>query len=97
MWPILHWLGIDNVSGPAYAWWSGSGSVLLPPILNGFALALVFWWHNQCHVTGCYWYARRKTAAGERACWKHHPRQRRTAGDIHAAHHAAQARQDLAT
>lgn len=84
-----HWLGLDNVAGQIYAWWSGSGSVILPWILNSLTVAALFWWHHQCHVSGCWWYARRTTAAGERACWRHHPHPRRTAADLLTAHHAA--------
>lgn len=46
-------------------------------------------WHHQCGVGGCYRYARRTTAAGERACPKHHPHPERTVEDLHAAHRAA--------
>lgn len=83
------WLGLANVSGPIYAFWSGSGSVLLPWLLNGFLIAGLFWWHHQCHVHRCFWYARRKTAAREAACWRHHPEPKRTVADLHEAHHAA--------
>ena len=86
---LAHWLGLDNVSGPIYAWWSGSGSVILPWIVQVLIIILLFWWHHQCGVDGCLRYARRTTAAGERACWVHHPVQGRTAADIHAAHHQA--------
>lgn len=86
---LFVWLGMANVAGPIYAFWSGSGSVLLPWFLNGLTLAGLFWWHNQCHVHRCYWYARRKTAAGEPACWRHHPEPKRTVEDLHEAHHAA--------
>jgi len=68
-----------------YDFWSGvSGSFLVGVTV----WALGFYWHNQCGVHGCYWYARRTTAAGERACWKHHPHPKRTVEDLHAAHHA---------
>lgn len=73
----------------AYNEWSGFLSVFIPPLLQLLVLAAAFWWHHQCHVAGCYWYARRTTAAGERACWKHHPRKKRTAEDIREAHEAA--------
>jgi hypothetical protein len=86
---LAHWLGLDNVSGPPYAWWSGSGSVLIPLAVQLLIVGLLWWWHHQCTVHRCWWPARRKTAAGERACWRHHPEPRPTAGDVHAAHHAA--------
>lgn len=96
MWHLIqYWLsrqtGSLNTPGtpPNYNFFSGFGSIILPPLLNGLVLAAVFWWHNQCGVTGCYWYARRKTAAGERACFLHHPHKKRTVEEIHTAHHAA--------
>jgi hypothetical protein len=89
---LSHWLGLDNVAGPIYAFFSGSGSVFLPPVLSVLGVAAVFWWHHQCHVHHCYRYARRLTAANERACGKHHPEPKRTVHDIHRAHHAAKAR-----
>lgn len=84
----LYILGLTNVAGRPYAFWSGSGSVLLPPLIQLGGIALLAWWHNRCHVTRCWRYARRTTAAGERACRRHHPEPRRTVEDIHAAHHA---------
>jgi hypothetical protein len=89
-WGAVH-TGSLNSPGtpPNYDFFSGFGSIILPPLLNGLAVGAVFWWHHQCGVTGCYWYARRKTAAGEPACWRHHPEHRRTAADLHAAHHEA--------
>lgn len=86
---LLVFLGLTNVSGRAYAFWSGAGSVLLPWIMQAGTIALLFWWHHQCHVHRCCRYARRATAAGERACGRHHPEGRRTAADIRAAHHRA--------
>lgn len=90
---LQHWLsyetGSENTAMPPhnYNFFSGFGSIILPPVLNGFAFAAVFWWHNQCGVHGCYWYARRATAAGERACWQHHPEKKVTAGDLRMRHH----------
>lgn len=84
----LHVLGIDNVSGRPYAWWSGSGSVILPPLITLGGIAALWWWHHQCGVHHCYWPSRRLTAANERACWRHHPHPKRTAEDIRKAHHA---------
>ena len=81
--------GDRNETGGWYGFHSGFGAIILPPLLNGLVIVAVFWWHHQCGVTGCYWYAQRTTAAGDRACWHHHPQPRRTVGDIHAAHHEA--------
>ena len=84
---LAHWLGLLNLSGPIYGFWSGSGSVFLPPLITLAGVAALWAWHHQCQVTGCYWPARRLTAANERACWRHHPHPQRTADDIRAAHH----------
>ena len=97
MWPwLLFWTGGKwPTATPTvqYNEWSGFLSVFIPPLLQLLVIGAVFWWHHQCGVSGCYWYAPRTTAAGERACWKHHPHKRRTVADVHAAHHAA-ARKD---
>ena len=86
---LLGVLGVTNEASRAYAWWSGSGSVIIPLAVQLAIFGVVWWWHNQCGVHGCYWPSRQKTAAGERACWKHHPEPKRTVEDIHAAHRAA--------
>jgi len=85
---LQHFLGTDNVSGAAYAWWSGAGSILLPWLLQAVTIMLLFWWHHQCAVHRCHRYARRVTAAGDRACARHHPEPRPGPADIKAAHHA---------
>lgn len=88
---LAHWLGLDGVAGAIYAFYSGSGSVILPPLLTGAVVGAGFWYHHQCSVHGCFWYARRTTAAGDRACFRHHPSPKRTAEDVHAAHYRAAA------
>jgi hypothetical protein len=78
--------GARDEAGGYYGFHSGFGGAAyidLPVVL------VLFWWHHQCGVTRCYWYARQTTAAGERACWKHHPDRKRTVEDLRAAHHAA--------
>jgi len=77
--------GNRNETGGWYGWWSGQAGGL--QILEWAAIGVLVWWHHQCGVSGCYWYARRTTAAGERACFRHHPHKRRTVQDLHAAHH----------
>jgi hypothetical protein len=90
-----HWLafatGSYNVPGIAhnYNFNSGFGSIVLPPMITLTGIALGFWWHHQCHVAGCFWYARKVTAAGDRACWIHHPDRKLTAHHIHVRHHEA--------
>lgn len=86
---LLHVLGVDSEAGTAYAWWSGSGSVIVPWLMQAATLALLFAWHHQCQVDGCHRYARRVTAAGDRACRRHHPEPEGSAEDLHAAHRAA--------
>lgn len=68
---------------------SGFLSIVLPLAVQLTVFGFVYCWHHQCGVYRCYWPARRLTAAGDRACWKHHPAPRRTAGDVRRAHHAA--------
>lgn len=74
---ILHWLGIDNVSGYAYAFWSGFGgdvailgSVLAAPVL-------LYRKHN-CGIRWCWRLARHEyidpgTDITHQLCRKHHP------------------------
>ena len=81
---LPHLLGLDNPSGGVYLFLSGAGGILLPWLAAG----MLFWWHHQCTVHGCYRYARRVTAAGDRACRRHHPEPAPGPADIKAAHHA---------
>jgi hypothetical protein len=90
---LLHWLAVHtgtvNETGPFYGFYSGFGSILLPPLITLAGIAAVFWWHHQCHARGCYWYARRTTAAGDPLCWRHHPHPQRTVEELHLAHREA--------
>lgn len=74
-------------NSPHYLFYSGFGSIVLPPILTVGGLALIAWWHGQCSVSGCFWPSRRRTAAGEKVCWRHRVHKHRTWDDICAAHH----------
>jgi hypothetical protein len=53
----VHWLphilGIDNLSGRWYGFWSGFGSDLAE-----FALVGALWHHLNCHEPGCWRLAR---------------------------------------
>ena len=80
-------VGNRDEGGGYYGAWSGFFGGL--QVFEWAVLGALIWWHHQCGVHRCYWYARRTTAAGERACWKHHPHPRRTVEDMRAAHHAA--------
>lgn len=86
---LITFLGIHNEAGPEYAFWSGFGGSI-PDVLIITAI-IGWWWHHQCGVHRCFWPARRLTAAGERACFRHHPEPRRTVHDLHRAHHEAKA------
>lgn len=68
---------------------SGFLGLIGPPLITLAGVTVLWWWHHQCHVHRCFWPTVRVTAAGERACWRHHPQRRRTVADIAAAHHAA--------
>jgi len=84
--------GSRDEAGGWYGFHSGFGGSWIPAYAG---LLLLFWWHHQCGVHGCYWYARRTTAAGERACWRHHPEPRRTVHDLRRAHHEAKQARSL--
>jgi hypothetical protein len=60
---MAHWLGLDNSSGPIYAWWSGPGSDL-----GELAIVAVVYHHLNCHEPGCWRIARH--ACGGR-CRRH--------------------------
>lgn len=45
---LVHWLGLDNASGPIYLFYSGSGAF----ILRG-SIVLVLWHHLNCREPGC--------------------------------------------
>jgi hypothetical protein len=73
---ILHILGIDDVSGRWYAWWSGFagdvaliGAIIVWPFVN-------YRRHN-CQVKGCWRIGRHEfTEPNEikrSLCWRHHP------------------------
>ena len=66
---VLHWIGVDNASGPWYLFWSGIfGDVAI------FAAFVVGLRHMNCIVTGCK-KLRTFPVAGTpwRCCKKHHP------------------------
>ena len=70
-----HWLGIHtgdlNEPGPFYGFWSGFGSVVIPPILQGLTFGVVFVWHQNCHTQGC-WRIGRHQVGGRKWCHRHH-------------------------
>lgn len=68
---LLHFLGLDSASGPAYLAWSGAGGDLGELAVVG-ALLTVVRKHN-CEVRRCWRLGRHKTAAGHQVCRRHHP------------------------
>jgi hypothetical protein len=68
---LWHFLGLDNVAGFAYAFWSGSGSVIIPPLITLAGLIVIYWWHNNCHEPGCPLIGKH-VIDGTRWCHLHH-------------------------
>ena len=69
---IMHLLGLDSASGPAYLFWSGvAGSFLV----NLATFALVFYVHHTCHDSPrCLRWGKYPAAGGVfRLCRRHHP------------------------
>jgi hypothetical protein len=81
---LLHVLGVDNLSGRWYGWWSGAGSDLAYLGIIG-ALAR----RGNCEVKGCWRLGRHKTAAGHKVCRRHHPDDHLTAQQVTAEHENA--------
>lgn len=84
---LLHVLGVDDVSGRWYGFWSGFGSDLSEFGLVA-ALAGLLRQHN-CEVKGCWRLGRHATAAGHHVCRRHHPDDHLTAEDVRRHHHWA--------
>lgn len=82
---LLHLLGVDDVAGRWYGFWSGAGSDL------GYLgiIAALARRHN-CEVKGCWRLGRHATAAGHRVCRYHHPDGHLTAQAVQAAHDDAE-------
>lgn len=91
---LVHILGIDNMSGRWYGFWSGFGSDIGQITLVG-ALA-AFYRRHTCHVDTpryCWrWAAHPVAGTPYRACKKHHPQvpDKISAAHIAAAHDDAQ-------
>jgi hypothetical protein len=66
---LLHGLGIDDTTGPWYAFWSGAGSDLGELALLAGIFGL-YHRHN-CHTKGC-WRIGRHLVDGTPWCNKHH-------------------------
>lgn len=91
-WPwLLHTLGVDDVSGRAYAFWSGFGSDLGEATLLAGLVAYLR--HRNCHQYRCWRLGRFPVASGQYVtCRRHHPdpavRAGITAHHLSAVHHA---------
>jgi uncharacterized protein YxeA len=68
---LLQALGIDDVSGPFYAFYSGIGGIIIPPIMTVGGFAVVQWWHHRCHYP-C-WRIGRHPHQHFNYCKHHHP------------------------
>lgn len=84
---LLHVLGVDNVAGRWYGFWSGFGSDLGEVAIVGGLASMVR--HRNCEVHHCWRLGRHVTAAGHRVCRRHHPEDHLTAAAVRAHHDTA--------
>lgn len=70
---LYHWLGLGNLAGPVYGWWSGSGSVFLPPLITLAGIAVLYWYHHwTCYRPACFRYVHHlDPLTGRRHCRRH--------------------------
>lgn len=84
MWTwLLHVLGVDSVSGPWYAFWSGVAGDVSSVVIIGGAVNM-FIRHN-CQVKGCHRVGRFTVPnenGGYTVCAKHHPAGAPRAADL---------------
>lgn len=70
---LMHVLGVDDVSGPWYGFWSGIGSDL-SELAGLLTVAWLFWRRHNCHVHRCWRIGRHPVAGtGYVVCARHHP------------------------
>ena len=70
---ILHMLGVDDVSGRWYGFWSGFGSDIGELAIIGGLITIAR--HHNCHQPGCWRLGRHHIEGTEYVvCRKHHPR-----------------------
>jgi hypothetical protein len=82
---LAHLMGLDNLSGPFYGFWSGIGSDLGEVTIIGAALSI--WWKHECHVKGCHRMGRHPVAGTPHVvCRRHHPEGEKTHAQILADH-----------
>lgn len=82
----IHSTGGDTSTGLVYLELSGFLSIVIPLMVQLIVVGLVWWWHNQCSVHHCYWPTRRRTAAGDHACWRHAPVRRMSVHTLRERH-----------
>lgn len=79
---VAHWLGVDNVSGYVYAFWSGFAGCL-PMFGAWYVLARK---HN-CHAKRCMRVGRHPVEGTTYVvCAKHHPDDHKTAEEIRSVY-----------
>lgn len=74
---FIHFMGIDNMAGMWYGFWSGFGSVIVPPILTSAPIVFVLLRKHNCHVKRCWRLGRHSmthpvTGAALIVCRPHH-------------------------
>lgn len=84
---LLHWLGLDSASGPAYLAWSGVGSDVAELAIVGSLIGL--YRKHACEVHRCWRIGRHDTAAGHTVCRRHHPDGAPSHQDVIDAHRDA--------
>lgn len=82
---LLHFLGVDSGSGPAYLFWSGFGANFGEFAIAGGLFTLIR--KHNCEVHRCWRLGRHVTAAGQHVCRRHHPDGHLTAEGVRKAHH----------
>lgn len=45
--------GVTDPTTKHYGFWSGFGSVVVPPLLNLLWILPLYFWHHNCHQKGC--------------------------------------------
>jgi hypothetical protein len=84
-----YWLGVDNLSGAWYGFWSGIGSdiPIFAAALGLLANFYVLMRHHNCEVHRCWRIVRHQVeTTGHRVCRKHHPEGAPTAQQIRDLH-----------
>ena len=77
---LLRVLGIDDVSGPWYAFWSGFGSDLGELAIIGGMVTIAR--RHKCEVHRCWRIGRHQAPTGHKVCRRHHPDDHLRPGDL---------------